>query len=233
VSAIKVKPDGKKRGKKEIPISEDPSSTVDISAGAMESVKTPANEQEEEQASLAIEEGKAKLEDIEKEKQEIYEHLLRTTADFENHKKRVQREKEDLLRYGNQKFALEILPVIDNFERALQQAEGTSDKESMLQGIEMILKQLLQALEKFGIKGFSSIGEPFDPHKHEAMSHQESVKHEENTVISEFQKGYFLHDRLLRPALVVVSKRPTEAEKSLGDAENIVDESAIDNETVH
>ncbi len=178
--------------------------SADISAGAQEHPETL----------------KARLDQIEKEKQELYDRLLRTMADFDNHRKRVSKEKEDLLRYGNEKLCRELLPVIDNFERALEQAENSPHNKALRDGIEMILKQFMTVLEKFGVKQFPSVGQPFDPNKHEAMVHQESNEHEENSVISEFQKGYVLHDRLLRPALVAVAKKPAEisqAEESAPD----------------
>jgi len=153
---------------------------------------------------------KSLLEQTEKEKQDLYDRLLRSTADFDNFRKRVSREKDELIRYGNEKLARELLPVVDNFERALQQAENSPDNKALREGIEMILKQFITVLDKFGVKYFTSVGQPFDPNKHEAMVHQESCEHEENAVISEFQKGYYLHDKLLRPAMVVVAKKPAE-----------------------
>jgi len=175
--------------------------------------KKPAEETAAEKlegAGQPAEELKAKLEQTEKEKQDLYDRLLRTTADFDNFRKRVSREKDELIRYGNEKLARELLPVIDNFERALQQAENSTDNKALREGIEMILKQFIAVLEKFGVKDFTSVGQPFDPNKHEAMVHQESSEHEENSVLSEFQKGYYLHDKLLRPALVAVAKKPAE-----------------------
>ena len=172
--------------------------TADMNAGAQEHAE-----------SL-----KTRLDQIEKEKQELYDRLLRTMADFDNHRKRVSKEKEDLLRYGNEKLCRELLPVIDNFERALEQAENSLDSQALREGIQMILKQFITVLEKFGVKHFTSVGHPFDPNKHEAMVHQESSEHEENSVISEFQKGYYLHDRLLRPALVAVAKKPAEIKQA-------------------
>ena len=163
-----------------------------------------------EGAGQTAEDIKSLLEQTEKEKQELYDRLLRTTADFDNFRKRVSREKDELIRYGNEKLARELLPVVDNFERALQQAENSSDNKALREGIEMILKQFITVLDKFGVKYFTSVGQPFDPNKHEAMVHQESSEHEENAVISEFQKGYYLHDKLLRPAMVVVAKKPAE-----------------------
>jgi molecular chaperone GrpE len=171
-------------------------------------------------AGLPAEDIESRLEQTEKEKQDLYDRLLRSTADFDNFRKRVSKEKDDLIRYGNEKLARELLPVIDNFERALQQAEKSADNKALREGIEMILKQFIAVLEKFGVKYFTSVGQPFDPNKHEAMVHQESGEHEENAVISEFQKGYYLHEKLLRPSLVAVAKKPaeiSEAEESSSD----------------
>ena len=161
-------------------------------------------------AGLPAENVESRLEQMEKEKQDLYDRLLRTTADFDNFRKRVSKEKDDLVRYGNEKIARELLPVIDNFERALEQAENSANNKALREGIEMILKQFITVLEKFGVKNFTAIGQPFDPNKHEAMVHQESSEHEENAVIAEFQKGYYLHDKLLRPAMVSVAKKPAE-----------------------
>ena len=184
----------------------------------------PATENTAEKLKEAGQSGEdinTRIEQTEKEKQDLYDRVLRTTADFDNFRKRVSKEKDDLIRYGNEKLARELLPVIDNFERALGQAEKSTDNKALREGIEMILKQFIAVLEKFGVKYFTSVGQPFDPNKHEAMVHQESSEHEENAVISEFQKGYYLHDKLLRPALVAVAKKPaeiSEAEESSSDA---------------
>ena len=185
---------------------------IEISAEEQADKKTAGETAAEklEGAGQPAEELKAKLEQTEKEKHDLYDRLLRTTADFDNFRKRVSREKDELIRYGNEKLARELLPVIDNFERALQQAENSTDNKALREGIEMILKQFIAVLEKFGVKDFTSVGQPFDPNKHEAMVHQESSEHEENSVLSEFQKGYYLHDKLLRPALVAVAKKPAE-----------------------
>jgi molecular chaperone GrpE len=160
--------------------------------------------------ALSAEALAAQLAEKEKERQELYDRLLRTMAEFDNYKKRVAKDKEDLIRYGNEKLMRELLPVIDNFERALEQAKISPDQKALQEGVEMILRQLVALLEKFGVKGFSSVGQLFDPNRHEAMTHQESAEHEENTVIAEFQRGYNLHDRLLRAAMVAVAKRPAE-----------------------
>lgn len=161
---------------------------------------------DEEEKSLSEEVLYERLKKAENEKQETYDRLLRTMAEFENYKKRVAKEKVGLITYGTEKLAFELLPVVDNFERAFEQAKNAKEVQPVVEGIEMILKQFVEVLEKFNIKAFNSVGEPFDPEKHEAMAQQEHHEHKENTVIDEFQRGYFLDNRLLRPARVIVSK---------------------------
>ncbi len=152
------------------------------------------------------------LEKAEKTIEELNERILRTMAEFDNYKKRVSREKEQLLKYGTEKFALDLLPVVDNFERAVEQAMDAEDVEAVVDGTKMILKQFATTLEKFHIKQFNSVGEPFNPEKHEAMAQQENSEYEENTVIQEMHKGYYIGDKLLRPARVIVSRKPAEKE---------------------
>ena len=150
----------------------------------------------------------ARLKALEQEKNDLSDRLLRTMAEFDNYRKRVTREKEGLVKYGTERIAFEILPVVDNFERALEQSHQATDPGAVVDGLEMILKQLLTALEKFEIKPFNSIGEQFNPEIHEAMAQQEHPDHEDNTVIEQFQKGYMLGERMLRPARVLVSRAP-------------------------
>jgi len=147
-----------------------------------------------------------RIEKAEKENQSLSDRLLRTLAEFDNYKKRVTREKEDLIKYGIEKIALELLPILDNFERACEQIKNAKEIDQVVCGVEMILKQLRDTLEKFHVKPFSSVGEQFDPERHEAMAHQEHDTFAANTVTAEFQKGYYLSDKLLRPARVMVSK---------------------------
>ena len=116
------------------------------------------------------------------------------------------------MKYANEELAKEMLRTIDNLEMALDHAREDNQSESITEGIEIILKQLLQSLERFGVKGFNAVGERFDPTRHEAVIQVESAEHEPDTVVAESQKGYFLRDRLLRPALVTVSKLPHDEE---------------------
>jgi molecular chaperone GrpE len=151
------------------------------------------------------------IDKIEKENRDLSDRLLRTMAEFDNYRKRVAREKEDLLKYGAEKMTLDMLPVADSFERALDQAKTAADAAAVIEGVHMIFKQFLATLEKFNIKPFDSVGQPFDPEKHEAMAQQEHPEYTENTVVSELQRGYFLNNKLLRPARVVVSRGPDDS----------------------
>jgi len=168
--------------------------------------KGPEEDKEKKELHLTKKELLARIENAEKENQNLSDRLLRTLAEFDNYRKRVAREKEELIKYGIEKFALELLPILDNFERACEQIQKAKEIDKVVAGVEMILKQLRDTLEKFHVKPFASVGEPFDPEKHEAMAHQEHDTFAANTVTAEFQKGYYLSDKLLRPARVMVSK---------------------------
>ncbi len=181
---------------------------VEISSSAMEAKdkKKEPKTKDGHKSSMSKKDLNKKLEEVEKEKNELSDRLLRTMAEFDNYRKRVAREKEDLIKYGNEKFAFDLLSVMDNFERSLEQARTSQEVEPVIEGIEMILKQFVSALEKFHVKPFESVGEPFDPERHEAMAQQEHDEYDENTVVEEYQKGYCLKEKLLRPARVIVSK---------------------------
>jgi molecular chaperone GrpE len=141
---------------------------------------------------------------------EFKDRWIRTTADFDNFRKRVQKEKTDLLKYGNETLIKEMLPVLDNFDRALTHVPQGVDP-SFIQGIQLIYSQLIGALERFGLTSETSKGKPFDPNVHEAMSHKEDPSSPPHTVLEEHQKMYFLNKKLIRPALVTVSKGKDEA----------------------
>ena len=148
----------------------------------------------------------AKYRELEAELSEAQEQVLRTAADAENFKKRLQREKEEQTRYANESFMRELLTVIDNLERALEHSETGSSQGGMVEGLTMTLKGFLDTLARFGCTQVEATGKPFDPNFHEAVSQEESADHEPNTVLKELQKGYMLKERLLRPAMVLVSK---------------------------
>ncbi|OGP72773.1 MAG: nucleotide exchange factor GrpE [Deltaproteobacteria bacterium RBG_16_50_11] len=165
-------------------------------------------EEDRKEKEKEIEELKKRLEGTEKEAKDHYERLLRMAADFDNYKKRAVKEKEDWVKFSNEDLLKAILPFIDNLERAVNHAEKVKDTGVMIEGVRLTLQQLHQILNRFGVSPIESIGKPFDPTFHEAMLMVETDKHEPNQVVEEFQKGYLLNDRLLRPATVSVSKPP-------------------------
>jgi molecular chaperone GrpE len=165
-------------------------------------------EEERQEKEKEIGELKKKLEEKEKEIKEHHDRLLRLAADFENYKKRAAREKEDWTKFANEDLIRAILPFIDNLERAVNHAQKVADTGVLIEGVRLTIQQILQSLNKFGLSSFQSVGKPFDPTVHEAMLVIETDQHEPNQVVEEFQKGYYLNDRLLRPATVSVSKSP-------------------------
>ena len=135
------------------------------------------------------------------------DRYMRLAAEFENYKKRSEREKAEFLKRANESLVAEMLPVLDNLERAVEASDG-ADVQTMQQGLEMVLDQLRKGLAKFGLEEIEAMGKPFDPQLHEAMMQQEDPDAEAGTVLSQYQKGYRFRDRLLRPAMVVVAKEP-------------------------
>jgi len=142
--------------------------------------------------------------------QEHFELLLRTTADFDNFKKRAARERQDAVRYANETLLQKLIPVLDNFDAALAAAAiakpGTA--QSLQTGVNMILSQLRTALTDVGLEEIDAAGRPFDPNFHEAVSQQETTEAPEGQVVQQLRKGYKLRERLLRPATVVIAKKP-------------------------
>jgi len=142
--------------------------------------------------------------------EEHWSRLVRTTADFDNFKKRAAREKQDAIRYANESLLQKILPVLDNFEMALAatQSSNAEGLKSLQEGVTMIQSQLKSVLAESGLEEINAAGQPFDPNWHEAVSQQESKEVEEGHVLQQLRKGYKFRDRLLRPATVVVAKAP-------------------------
>lgn len=139
---------------------------------------------------------------------EMKDRWMRTQADLENFKRRATKEKQDALRFGSEHLLRDLLPVIDNLHRALAHAKS---EDPIVAGVHMVLKGIDEVFERHGVKVVPARGTTFDPNLHEAISHVES-EHPPNTVIDEHQRGYVLHDRLLRPALVTVGKGPARAD---------------------
>jgi len=175
--------------------------------------KKELNEKDSSEPLDPLKEMEKKVESLEKEAKENHDRLLRVSAEFENYKKRAAREMNDFRKFANESFVKAMLPVIDNLDRAIESSNNEKHADSsMVEGIHMTLKEILKALEQFSVKRFDSLGKTFDPGLHQAVMQEETDKFPENTVSTELQKGYMIHDRLLRPAMVVVSKKITEPE---------------------
>ncbi len=170
--------------------------------------------EEERSPEELLEHLEKELEEARKEAQEHYDKFLRLYAEFENYKKRVAREKADLVKYGNEELLRELLPVVDNLERALEHAKKKGDPEAIIEGVELVLNQFCQVLRRFGVEPIAAVGEQFDPERHEAVAEEATDEAAPGEVISEVQKGYMLNDRLLRPAKVVVAKEKGEVATS-------------------
>jgi molecular chaperone GrpE len=143
------------------------------------------------------------LAQTQKEAKDMFDRLTRVSADFDNYKKRVSREKDEAIKFGNEKAFKEIIPVVDNLRRALAAAPEADN--TFVEGVKLVAKQLEDALARFGVVGFDSLGKPFDPVRHEAVGSRPDATVAAQHVCEEYQRGYMLHDRLLRPALVIVS----------------------------
>ncbi len=164
------------------------------------------NEQEEAGTEERIAQLELQLAAKEQESKDNWDKLLRERADLENYKKRVSREKEELLNYGIKSLVEEVLPVVDNLERALEHA-NEDGLPALVEGVKMTHTLLLTALKKYGVCAVEGgCGALFDPAFHQAMAQVETTEQENNTIVQEFQKGYLLRERLLRPSMVSVAK---------------------------
>jgi molecular chaperone GrpE len=151
----------------------------------------------------------SQVDTLTRDKAALYDQLLRRAAEFENFRRRIERERSDAYQRARVEVLVEFLPVVDNFERALSSLENSGgDAEAWRHGVELIHKQFKDALTKFGLEPVQAIGQTFDPHLHEAVTIEPTDKHKENTVIEEFQRGYKIGDKLLRPAKVKVAATP-------------------------
>jgi molecular chaperone GrpE len=160
-----------------------------------------------------------RIQQLEEEVKESNDQLLRKAAEFENFRKRLARDKEESIRYANAALLSDVVPIIDDFERAIQSAADSKDFDAFHTGVSMIEKQMVSMLERnWGLKRFSANGEPFDPEKHEAIAVEETDQHDSEIVLEDYQKGYLLHDRVLRPAKVKVA-RPVAPEEAGDDDE--------------
>jgi molecular chaperone GrpE len=186
---------------------------------AVEEPEGEAREHSEETAKAEVEKNKethlekmtkTQLIDKVKETQETvdknFDLYVRSQAEIENLKRRFQKDKEELFKFSNESLIKQLLPVLDNLQKAVAHSENENSLEALREGVELTLKGLIDTLEKAGLTTVKAINEPFDPNFHEAISEQEDNSVKPGTVLQELQKGYLLNDRLIRPAIVIVSK---------------------------
>lgn len=175
-----------------------------------------------------IEEMAAELAAARQAGKEHEDRCMRLYAEFENYKKRAAREARDFRRFANEELVKEMLPVIDNLERAIQSSSSQEDREdfkkSILEGVTMTLNEILKVLDRFHVKPIEALQTPFDPNFHEAVGQEENDEVADGTVIREYQKGYLLHDRLVRPSMVVVSKAKPASRKIMVQNQSDTDE---------
>ena len=145
---------------------------------------------------------------------EYFDRLLRLQADFDNFKKRAEKERSDFVRFANEDIILEVLNILDDFERAVDAGKTSHDFDVLYKGIEMIRNDMKDFLAKKGLKEIEAKGRPFNPHEHEAMMQEENDEHPEDHVIEELQKGYTLNGRVIRPSRVKVAKGPASGGKT-------------------
>jgi molecular chaperone GrpE len=151
------------------------------------------------------------LSELRRELADKHDRYLRVLADMENAKRRAQRDRDEYVRYANESLIRDLLPVLDNFDRALEAARASGESSTVVEGVELIQRELLKVLERFGVERYSALGAPFDPTRHEAVSRVVTAEHPEDTVIGETLRGYLLNGRVLRPAMVAVAAAPDEA----------------------
>lgn len=170
--------------------------------GQEEQANDVVNEEVVSETESALE---ARLKEEQQRYEQLYERYLRLSADYDNYRKRTQKEKEDAAKYAASSLLEKLLPVVDNFERALASAKQTNNVETLLQGLDMIYRQMMDALKAEGAFPIESVGKPFDPYYHQAVMQEASDQYESGIVIEELQKGYMLKDKVIRPAMVKVS----------------------------
>jgi molecular chaperone GrpE len=194
---------------------------VDLTPEAqIEQTSLPELRQRLEEALAALEEKQRTLEEKEKEAAEYKDKYLRSLAEAENARKRIRQQAEESARIQRESLLRDLLSVIDNLERAVAAARDGGNGKPIVEGVEMVLRSMIDFLRGHGVTQVSAVGQPFDPLLHEAVESVETNQHEPNTVVDEFVRGYYIGDRLLRPARVVVSRPPGEQGSGGGRVEN-------------
>jgi len=177
---------------------------------------TPKNKEkpkEPKSKKSELEELRRQIESLQKEKDELFAKLQRVGADYENFQKRVPKQIADTVAYEKEKIIKTLLPVLDNFEHTLQNAHSAENVDVLIKGIQIVYDQVLDTLKSHGVEQIKAAGEKFEPALHEAMMQRYEAEEEENIVLEEFQKGYKLNGRVIRPSKVVVNKPSSEQEQ--------------------
>lgn len=187
---------------------ENENANVDLEESKNENVNPFAAKEESEAASAELNNEEQLEQDIQSELETLNSQYIRLAADFDNYRKRHAQEKESLLKYGAENTLKRLLPVLDTFERAKKSVVEMDDPEKIKENIDILQKQLFEALEKTGLKKIEAKGKEFDPNYHEAVMQTPTEDTPDHTVIDELQPGYTLDDRVLRPALVNVAVKP-------------------------
>lgn len=172
-----------------------------------------------------LEDLRAQIEDLQKEKDEIFAKLQRVSADYANFEKRAPKQIADTISYEKEKIIKSLLPALDNFEHTLQNARSVEEPDVLVKGIQIVHDQVLDILKSHGVEQIEALGEMFDPTVHEAMTRRAEADQEDGVVLEEFQKGYKLNGRVIRPSKVIVNKLPSEEAEERAETEQTVDES--------
>jgi molecular chaperone GrpE len=200
-------------------------------------MKPKSREKSKEQAQSApkkdeLQQLRQQVEDLTKEKNEIFEKLQRVAADYENFQKRVPKQIADTITYEKEKIIKTILPALDNFEHTLQNAHSAENPDVLIKGINIIYDQMLDILKAHGVEQIKATGQKFDPALHEAMMQKTEADQQDDIVLEEFQKGYKLNGRVIRPSKVIVNKLQPEQnqQEKKPDLDELADDETVDTE---
>jgi len=189
--------------------------------------ETPREQRQPKTKKGELEELRNKIDDLQKEKDELFAQLQRVSADYDNFQKRTVKQVADTLSYEKEKIIKTILPALDNFEHSLQNASSAETTDVLLQGIHIIYDQMLDILKLHNVEQIKALGEMFDPALHEAIMQKTELEQEENIVLEDFQRGYTLNGRVIRPSKVIVNKLTSEKSDKEKSTEQTVDEGKI------
>jgi molecular chaperone GrpE len=195
---------------------------------AAEGLELPKSDREQTEEKGEMEELRSKVESLQKEKDELFGQLQRISADYANYQKRLPKQISDSISYEKERIIKSLLPALDNFEHTLLNAHSAEDVDVLVKGIQIIYDQLIEILKSHSVEQIKALDEPFNPAIHEAMTQRTNTEKDQNVVLEEFQKGYTLNGRVIRPSKVIVNKLPTEEMKEPPD-ETAVEKD--DNET--